>query len=228
MLGAVVLDLDGTLFDHASSAWSGLGEWLDALGVAVTDDVVAAWFADEKRHYPAWSDGSISFAEQRRRRLRDVLPLVDRPVGDDAALDATFAGYLACYERCWRAFDDAAPAIAALRARGLRTAVLTNGTEHQQRAKLERIGLLEGAGPLFTSEALGVAKPDARTFHLVCEVLGLAPERVLHVGDDHALDVVAARAAGLPAVHLDRAGRAPFDDGARIATLADLLHHHDV
>ena len=77
-----------------------------------------------------------------------------------------------------------------------------------------------------TAEALGAAKPSPEAFAAVCASLAPAPASVLHVGDDHALDVVAARAAGLGAVHLDRTGSGP-DDDARITSPADLDGHLD-
>jgi len=219
---AVVFDLDGTLLDHAASARRGLGEWLGEMGLAPTGEVAAAWFAAEERHFAAWRSGEVTWAEQRRRRLRDVLPLLGVPVGTDAELDAVFAGFLTAYERAWTGFDDADAGVDGVRALGLATAVLTNGAEDQQRAKLARLGLLQRVGPVFTAEGLGVAKPDARAFLLVCERLGLPPRDVVYVGDDHAVDVLPARAAGLRAVHLDREGAGPLDDPARVTTLAGL------
>lgn len=223
---AVVLDLDDTLFDHTASARAGVGAWLAGCGVVLTDAIADAWFAAEERHHGDWARGLVSFAEHRRRRLREFFPTVGLSAGDDASLDAVFAGYLECYQGAWRGFDDALGALAAIRARGLATAVLTNGTEAQQRAKLERIALLERVGPVFTAEALGVAKPSPRAYAAVCAGLDLAPGSVVHVGDDHALDVVAARGAGLRAVHLDRSGAGARDD-ERITTLADLGDHLD-
>lgn len=223
---AVLLDLDGTLFDHTASARAGVGAWLAGYGVAMAGTITEAWFAAEERHHGDWTRGLISFEEQRRRRLREILPMVGLTAGGDDALDAVFADYQECYRAAWRGFDDALDAVADLHARGLVTAVLTNGTEVQQRAKLQRIGLLDSVGPVFTAEALGVAKPSPRAFAEVCAALDLAPGSVLHVGDDHALDVVAAREAGLRAVHLDRTGTGPRDD-ERITTLADLGGHLD-
>jgi len=220
-LRAVVFDLDGTLLDHAASARRGLGEWLGERGLVLTDEVAAAWAAAEERHFAAWRSGEVTWAEQRRRRLRDVLPLLGVPVGTDADLDAAFAGFLAAYERAWTGFADAEAGVDGVQGLGLATAVLTNGTEEQQRAKLDRLGLLERVGPVLTAEGLGVAKPDPRAFQLLCERLGLARDQVAYVGDDHVVDVLGARSAGLRAVHLDRTGAGPLDP-ATITTLADL------
>jgi putative hydrolase of the HAD superfamily len=45
----------------------------------------------------------------------------------------------------------------------------------------------------------------------------------LYVGDDYEVDVLAARAAGLGAVYLDRVGTRPMTEHNRITTLAELL-----
>lgn len=221
-ISAVVFDLDGTLFDHQLSARVGLQAWLKARGVALDEELEQAWFEAEARHFTAWRDGHVSFAEQRRRRLRDFLPLIRVRVGQDDDLDEVFAGYLDAYERAWVGYNDVDDALVLLRDLGLTTAVLTNGSELQQRAKLSRLGLLDRVGPVFTAEALGVAKPRPEAFHLVCRALNLAPSSVLYIGDDHEVDVLAARGAGLQAVHLDRLDAGPHTETHSISSLASL------
>lgn len=217
----VVLDLDGTLFDHPGSARDGLRQWLSALGIDLTPQLSAVWSRSEDRFHVMWREGRISHVEQRRSRLREFLPLLGLPVGDDAALDEAFAdGYLKHYRAAWRAYDDVEAAVSSLEASGLPVAVLTNGTVEQQNLKVEALGLRGRVGPVVTAEELGLAKPHPEAYLHVCGLLGLAPGAVLHVGDDHALDVVGARGAGLQAVHLDRLG-SRLDD-ARIGSLTEL------
>jgi putative hydrolase of the HAD superfamily len=153
--------------------------------------------------------------------------LVQLTPGDPDELDAFFDGCLACYRAAWRAFPDVDPALSALAALRVRTAVLTNGTTEQQNAKLAAVGLSARVGPVFTSGQLGVAKPEPAAYRAVCHRLGLAPDATLHVGDDHELDVPAPRAAGLRAVHLDRSALGPDDNashdgGPRISSLDPL------
>ncbi|MEV8508312.1 HAD family hydrolase [Actinoplanes sp. NPDC051475] len=217
-LRGVLLDLDGTLVDHASAADAGLRAWLPKIGRAATDAAVARWTALQEPHLAAWRAGTISFAEQRRRRLRDFLGTT----AADAELDDIFAGYLHHYEAAWRAYDDVPDALRAIAEAGLATAVLTNGSTVQQRKKLERTGLGGRVGPVFTVEDLGAAKPDPAAFARACSRWGLAPAEVLSVGDDHAYDVAAARAAGLRAAHLDRLGTGPPGEPTRLITLRDL------
>ena len=221
-LSLVLFDLDGTLFDHDGAACAAVEAWLEDLAVAPTEELILAWFDAEARSIAAWHRGELGWTGQRRARLREFLALVGEPVGDAASLDRTFADYLSHYQRAWRAYPDAAPALDAVRRAGLDVAVLTNGADHQQRDKLAAVGLAQRVGPVFSSDAIGFAKPDVRAYRHVCSALDRAPATVLHVGDRYELDVVGARAAGLGAVHLDRADHGPFDESDRITTLAQL------
>ena len=212
----VLFDLDGTLVDHETAVDDALRAWLPTLGVTPSPAVIALWHEVQERHLVAWRERTITFAEQRRRRLREFLPAVGVPV---ASLDAVFQGYLRAYEDSWRAFDDVEDALTDLAELGLRTAVLTNGTTEQQNDKLRRTGLAGRVGEVWTVEDLGVAKPDPEAFRLACERWGLPPAAVLSVGDRLDLDVLPARAAGLAAVLIDR--RAAAGPG-RISSLREL------
>jgi putative hydrolase of the HAD superfamily len=219
---AVIFDLDGTLIDHVGSATKALEGWLPELGATLTEELRAAWFVAEEKHFAAWRSGEITFAEQRRRRLRDFLPLIDNSVGDEAELDEVFSGYLRNYEAAWACFDDVAETLEEISRLPVKTAVLTNGSEEQQHAKLRAVGLEGRFGHVFTAESLGAAKPDLSTYRKVCKILDVDVRDALHVGDLYALDVVAPREAGLQAVHLDRADAGPFDEHARIRSLREL------
>ncbi|MGA2012640.1 MAG: HAD family hydrolase [Solirubrobacteraceae bacterium] len=219
---AVVFDLDETLFDHRGAAVAGVRGWLSTLDVTATDELVDLWFEAEERHVTAWHRGEVAFAEQRRRRLREILALIGRPCGSDDELDFVFADYVACYEAGWRRFDDVQDALELIADAGLRVAVLTNGAELIQQRKLAAVGLAGRVGPVLSCDTIGYAKPDPRAYLRACRELGVAADRALHVGDRYDLDVVAARAAGLPAVHLDRSDRGPHDEPARITSLREL------
>lgn len=61
-----------------------------------------------------------------------------------------------------------------------------------------------------------------RHFNAVCEALGLPPNEVLSVGDGYATDVIASRATGLHAIHLDRNTHWLSPTHDRIATSTEL------
>ena len=72
-------------------------------------------------------------------------------------------------------------------------------------ADIERIGLKAYFKTSMSAQAFGVAKPDARIFHAAAEAVGVSPHNVLHIGDDHTLDVMGALNAGMQAAWLNRA-----------------------
>jgi putative hydrolase of the HAD superfamily len=90
-------------------------------------------------------------------------------------------------------------AVAALRARGLELAVISNWD-----IGLEEHLELIGAAPLFstivTSAEAGAAKPDPAIFRLALERLGVEASRTLHVGDEPE-DEEGACSAGMQFAH---------------------------
>lgn len=218
---AVGFDLDGTLFDHRGSATRGVEEFLAGLGVAPSENARALWFAAEEAGYARWSAGEISFQEQRRDRLRTVLPPLGVAVDQaPAVLDELFDAYLAAYRAAWRPFAGVPQALEALRARDLRLGILTNGSQDQQIDKLRRIGLIDAVDVVCTAEELGVWKPDPRAFEEFTHRLGVLPSECLFVGDHPEQDVAGAIAAGMPAVLIDH----DSDDAAGLlAALAPYL-----
>jgi HAD superfamily hydrolase (TIGR01549 family) len=117
----------------------------------------------------------------------------------EAPLDTMWEIY-ACARNSVELYPDALPALEQLRTMRP-VASLTNGN-----ADLERIGLHMHFAHQISARDIGVAKPDARIFLAAAERLGVAPEQILHIGDDPELDVVGARDAGLRTAWINRAG----------------------
>lgn len=94
--------------------------------------------------------------------------------------------------------------VAALRARGLEVAVVSNWdiglAEH-----LERIGVASHFTAIVTTAEAGAAKPDPAVFRLALERLGIEPSRALHVGDEPE-DEQGAIAAGMHFAYAPLAG----------------------
>jgi len=205
----VVFDLDDTLVDHAGAARDGFRSWLATLGPTPLhpDESETLWVALEDRHYQRYLDGLISYAEKRRVRLREFWHALgrDEPLSDPD-VDEAFADYLAAYTRAWRPHSDALPTLRRAHRDGLAVAVLTNGDQRQQEAKLRATGLIDLCGPVFASSTLGAAKPSEAAYGAVSDALGLPAGELLMVGDNPVADVEGALAAGWSAVHLDRAG----------------------
>jgi HAD superfamily hydrolase (TIGR01549 family) len=107
-------------------------------------------------------------------------------------------------------YADAAPTLAALKARGYFVGIVGNQPVTAE-AMLRESGL--AADFVATSDGWGVAKPDPQFFTKVIEAAGLEPGRIAYVGDRVDNDVVPARAAGMLPVLVRRGpwGRAQWD-----------------
>lgn len=204
-ISAIGFDLDGTLFDHGGSASIAAGRFAERLGVVATDEFRERWFEAEHIEFERWRSGEITFEEQRRGRLRRVLPAFRLPVPEeDAALDELYTEFLREYRAAWEAFPDSVQALRLARSHGLRIGVLTNGSEAQQLEKLREIGLIELIDVVCTSEGIGVQKPDRRAFEILADRLGVHAEECVFIGDHPEHDVAGAIAAGMRGVLIER------------------------
>lgn len=202
---AIGFDLDGTLFDHRGAATDGVRAFFRQLGIDATPSAVELWFAVETTEFELWRSGTISFSEQRRRRIRQVFTTLQFPFEDvPAALDGLFARYLREYEQSWRAYADVAETLDALRNRGFRLGLLTNGNEEQQLRKLEATNLSESFDVVCVSEAMGTHKPDTEAFASFARSLEVEPHRCLYIGDNPEQDIVGALRAGMRAARIER------------------------
>ena len=133
-------------------------------------------------------------------------------------VNQTFAGlwpeplsqtcFEAIYERfampaSWRVFDDVLPALAELKVRGLKLAVISNWDE-RLRPLLRELRLDVHFDAFAISHETGCAKPAAEIFQRAATELGVPCEHILHIGDSADEDVTGARAAGISATLLDR------------------------
>ncbi len=138
---------------------------------------------------------------------------VHYPDHDVVMLCALFLG-LASVE----AFADAVPAVAALRARGLRVGICSNlASPYAVPARL-LLPPMDAYGFSFT---VGAIKPEAQIYRAVCAALELQPKQVLMVGDTLEADVIGPLRFGMRAVHLVRDGSAS-PAPHRIVALAEL------
>ena len=115
-------------------------------------------------------------------------------------------------------YDDALPVLADLRARGLRLGLVSN-TSRDLGAFVRHFGL--GVDAWIASGSYGKVKPSPLIFAAALELVGVGAAEAVMVGDSLEDDVEGARAAGMRAVLVDRAGRHPEAE-ERIESLREL------
>lgn len=194
-----MFDLDDTLVDHSSALRTGAVALADAAQVDTPPDEFAArWKAIHAEKYPRYLRGELTYEDMCRERIwESINASLSREVAD-----AFFATYMSAYQAAWRLFDDVLPCLAALS--NYRLGIITNGRSAEQRRKLKVLGIEHRFEHVGVSEDCGAAKPDPKIFLNACTAMGVAPESAVFVGDNHDLDYLAPRAAGMFPVWLDR------------------------
>jgi HAD superfamily hydrolase (TIGR01549 family) len=114
------------------------------------------------------------------------------------------------------------PALAALRARGLKITIVSN-SNGKLRVLFDRLALTGSVDVMLDSHVEQVEKPDPAFFDLALERSGARRAATIHVGDLYHVDVVGARNAGLRGVLLDEAGLYPDVDCPRVRSLTELV-----
>ncbi len=211
---AVVFDAYGTLLDTVSATRRHaprLGEGWEAFG--------ALWRAKQFEY--TWTR-SLAGAAQHRDFARIVDDALAFAAASHGIRDTALLAELRDGFDHLDAFADVAPALAALRDRGIGRAILSNGTPsmlaHQLRAaKLD--GLLDH---VLSVEAVGVFKPDPRVYHLAIDRLGVSAGHVAFVSSN-AWDVFGAHAFGMRPFWINRKSQ-PDEYGLRgqVTELGDL------
>ena len=101
-------------------------------------------------------------------------------------------------------YPDVVPVLERLRENYLLVSV-TNGNAQVEETPLKGLFHLN-----LTAAGVGAAKPDPAIFHAAAEWGRVAPQEMLHVGDDPERDVLAARNAGLQQVWVQREAPLPW------------------
>ncbi len=124
------------------------------------------------------------------------------------------------------AFADAAPCLAALKAAGARTAILSNGSPKMLAAAVDNAGLGPMLDAVLSVDAIRQYKPRPEVYALVTDRMQVAPNEVAFVSSNR-WDVMGAARFGFSAIWINRAGMPDEypDQGPRaiVGNLSELL-----
>jgi carbamoyl-phosphate synthase large subunit len=184
-VGAVVLDLDDTLYDRSAQLEGAMRAVAAAIAAstgrpaeALTTTLLATWRrlgTDHDHIFDTWLDGE----GLGRERVRVCVEAFHGHAPPAMALR-----------------PGVADALAALRGAAIPTAIVTDGRASSQQAKVAGLGLDRLADVVVYCAALGAPKPDPRGLVEAAMRLGVTLDRVLYVGDHPRYDIAMARAAG--------------------------------
>jgi 2-haloalkanoic acid dehalogenase type II len=204
---AIAFDLDNTLWDVGpvlARAEARMQAWL----AEHAPRIIARLTPEEMRR------AREELAQREPHNAHDVtylrltmLARHAREHGYEATLaHEAFAVFLAARNQV-DVFPEVAPALARL-ARRFKLGSLSNGN-----ADLKPIGLDHLFVVSLNARQIGAGKPERRCFEQLARELDCRAHEIVYVGDEPLLDVVAARAAGLGTVWMNRGGALTWPDG---------------
>lgn len=214
---ACLFDMFGTLFDVHSS-------------VAACRD---AFGPEGEAFSRRWRARQLEYS-WLRALMRRYVPFWEITC---ASLDATLAEYGRGGEAELRrrlldaylvieAHPDAAPALAALKGRGVRSAILTNGSRGMVESALRASGLADSVERAMSVDSVETFKPDPEVYGFAARELG-EEAAALALVSAHPWDLAGAVSAGLQGILVDRGGegspeRIGFEPHASVRSLEDL------
>jgi HAD superfamily hydrolase (TIGR01509 family) len=221
----VLLDALGTLVE-LEPPWPSLRSTLSTRhGIEVSEpDAKRAMLAEMayyRSHHQEGSDGATlaGLRQSCARVLRDQLPQTSS-LGLEEMTEALLDSLR------FTPFPDAAHSLAALRAAGLRLAVVSNW-DCSLRSVLGQVGLAGAVDAIVVSAEVGVLKPNPAIFNAALVELRCEANEAVFVGDSFETDVLGARAAGLRALLLERgpsrSEAAVSDDVERVFSLHEVV-----
>jgi phosphoglycolate phosphatase len=185
----VLFDLDGTLVETAPEITDAVNDTLQAFGHApVDEDQVARWIGHGTGELlvqaVARATGETPAEVRQGPRLKALIPVYDRHYA----------------ERCGtrsRLYPGVREALAALRSRGTRIALVTNKEQRYTERVLAAHGLAPALDRVVCGDTLPTRKPDPAGVLDCLRAFGARPAQALFVGDS-AIDAATARHAGVP------------------------------
>jgi putative hydrolase of the HAD superfamily len=202
-LRAIFFDAGNTLL---RMNYADIAAALERCAVATTVEAVqrAEWRARVRLDAEVLAHASST--ESRSTHLRYLRYLLEGlGVTDEPTVEAMDA-WRRAYEGpggLWNTADPAAaPALDAVHAAGLRSAVISN-SNGTIRSLVTRLGLVDRLDFVIDSAEEGVEKPDPRIFEIALARARVKPEEAAYIGDLYSIDVRGARRVGLRPVLLD-------------------------
>ena len=204
VLKAALLDLDGTLLDTAPDLAMAANAMRIELGMTpLREDIVATFVGRGMENLV-------------RRVLAGSL------LGSEEASLQDVSGPLACFRRHYHAvngdrariFEGTLEGLQAMRADGMKLAVLTNKPTEFTVPLLEQTGLRGFFSAIVCGDTCEQKKPHPMPVLHACTLLGVQPAEAVVIGDS-VNDAVAARAAGCPVLVVPYG----YNEGRDVTTL---------
>src|SRR6267154_5299686 len=208
---AMLIDMDDTIlsaYGRPDIAWNNVtAEFASELAPLLPQQVAAAIVESGRKFWAAaGAEWRLKLAEARHEVVRGGFATLSR--AGEAALGSDLAIRLANRFTSYRdeqmfVFPGAHDAIDALKARGVKLALVTNGAADIQRAKIERFALAHRFDHIQIEGEHGFGKPEERAYRHAMDALGVTAGETWMIGDNLEWEVVVPQRLGIYAIWMD-------------------------
>jgi putative hydrolase of the HAD superfamily len=208
---AMLIDMDDTIlsaYGRPELAWNAIAVEFARELDPHPPQLVAAAILDFARRFwvAAEAEWRLKLAEARREVVKGGFAALSD--AGRRALPAELAIRIADRFTAYReeemfVFPGAHDAIDALRARGVKLALVTNGAAETQRAKIERFALAHRFDHIQIEGEHGFGKPEERAYLHAMAALGVTAANTWMVGDNLEWEVEVPQRLGIYAIWLD-------------------------
>lgn len=199
-----VFDAYGTLFDVNAAARAVAGQPGQEAFAAVWQEVSAHWRAKQLQY--TWIRALTGQHADFWQVTQDGLDwALERTGQSDPALREKLLGLYFNLT----AYPEVPAMLAALKAAGMNTAILSNGSPPMLKGAVDSAGVSDVLDDVLSVESVGIFKPDPRVYQLVTDRFGCDRDAVLFVSSN-GWDATSARAFGFRVLWVNRAGE-PLD-----------------
>lgn len=208
---AMLIDMDDTIlsaYGRPDIAWNNVTTKFAGELAPLLPQQVAAAIVDSARKFWAAAEAAwrLKLAEARHEVVRGGFAAL--AAAGQTALPTDLATRLADRFTAYRdeqmhLFDGAHATLDALKRRGVRLALVTNGQGPAQRAKVERFDLAHRFDHIQIEGEHGFGKPEERAYRRALDALQVEAQQTWMVGDNLEWEVAAPQRLGIHAIWYD-------------------------